>query len=88
MKKDKDKTISELDYSIEFLEQLELPKSRRDKKFVNRKPKFITFSYKTSELYLNIHFWWVGNIIKTINNVELGRARLALASLKKFIGRH
>ena len=57
-----------------------------DKKFLNRKPKFLTFSFKTSEHYLNIHFWWVGNIIKTINNVELGRARLALASLKKFIG--
>ena len=85
LKKDKDKTISELDYSIEFLEQLELPKGRRDKKFAKRKPKFITYSFKTSEYYLNIHFWWVGNIIKTINNVELGRARLALASLKKFI---
>ena len=85
LKKDKDKTISEMNYSIEFLEQLELPKTRRDKKFANKKPKFITFTYKTSELYLNIHFWWVGSIIKTIENVELGRARLALASLKKFI---
>ena len=85
LKKDKDKTLLELEYSIEFLDQLELPKGRREKKFIKRKPKFITFTFKTSEHYLDIHFWWIGTIVRTINNVELGRARLALASLKKFI---
>ena len=87
LKKDKDKTISELDYAIEFIEQLELPKSRRDKKFVNRKQKFITFTYKTSELYLNIHFWWAGSIIKTIENLEL-KSSFSFSIFEKIYCRH
>ena len=85
LKKDKDKTLIELDYSIEFLDQLELPKGRREKKFIKKNPKFLNFTFKTSEHYLDVHFWWVGSIVRTIQNVELGRARLALASLKKFV---
>ena len=85
LKKDKDLTLEEVKYSINFIDQLELPKSKRDKKFISKKPKFVTFTFPTSESYLNVHLWWAGQIIQTRKNIEIGRTRLALASISKFI---
>ena len=85
LRKDKDYALQEAKYTLEFLEQLELPKSRRDKKYINKKPKFLEFTFPTSENYLNIHLWWSGKILQTRENLEIGRARLALASISKFI---
>ena len=85
LRKDKLKTLDELEYAFEFLDQLATPKLKREKKYLKRKPKNLSFTFKTSEKYLDIHFWWVGQTIMTIENVEIGRARLALASLKNFV---
>ena len=85
LKKDKDLTLEEVKCSINFIDQLELPKSKRDKKFITKKPKFVTFTFPTSESYLNVHLWWAGQIIQTRKNIEIGRTRLALASISKFI---
>jgi len=85
IKKEKDVALQEINYSLEFLEQLEIPKSRREKKFINKKPKFLDFTFPTSENYLNVHLWWCGKVLETRENIEIGRARLALASISKFI---
>ena len=85
IKKEKDIALQEINYSLNFLEQLEIPKSRREKKFINKKPKFLEFTFPTSEKYLNVHLWWCGKILETRENIEIGRARLALASISKFI---
>ena len=85
IKKDKDLALQEAKHSLDFIDQLEVPKSRRDKKIINKKPKFIEFTFPTSENYLNVNLWWSGKIIQRRDNLEIGRARLALASISKFI---
>ena len=85
LRKDKLKVLDEVNYAFEYLEQLAIPKLQREKKYIKKVPKFFSFTFKTSEKYLDIHFWWCGHIITSIKNVEIGRARLALASLKSFI---
>ena len=85
IKKDKDIALLDIEYSLEFLDQLELPKNRRDKKFRTNKAKCIKFTFPTSENYLNLILVWAGTEIITRENIELGRARIALASLSKFI---
>lgn len=85
LRKEKDIALQEAKFSLEFLEQLEIPKSKREKKYLNKKPKFLEFTFPTSENYLNVHLWWCGKILQSRENLEVGRARLALASLTKFI---
>lgn len=85
LRKDKLRTLEELDYAFEYLDQLSIPKLKREKKYLKRKPKNLSFTFQTSEKYLNIHFYWVTTEISKIENIEVGRARLALASLKNFI---
>jgi len=85
IKKDKDIALLDVEYSLEFIDQLELPKSRRDKKFKTNQTKCIEFTFPTSENYLNLFLVWADIKIISRKNIELGRARLALASLSKFI---
>ena len=83
--KDKKIALDELDFSIEFFDQLDELKPNKNIKNSRRKPKNLSFSYKTSDEYFDIYLYWGGKLIKSIKKVSKQRARVAIVSLKGFI---
>tara|TARA_Y200000002_G_scaffold295303_1_gene249731 strand:+ start:4464 stop:5477 length:1014 start_codon:yes stop_codon:yes gene_type:complete len=83
--KDKKIALDELDFSIEFFDQLDEIKTNKNIKNSRRKPKNFSFSYKTSDEYFDIYLYWGGKLIKSIKKVSKQRARVAIVSLKGFI---
>ena len=82
---DKIKALEELDYSVEFFDQIDVSLRKRDIKFLKKTPKNFSLSYKTSNEYFNIYLMWAGQKIKSIERVEKKRARVALVSLRGFV---
>ena len=83
--KDKKKALDELDFSIEYFDQLDVTNTKKKIKFLKKKPKNFSFSYKTSSDYFDIYLFWAGKLIKSIQRVSKQRARVALVSLRGFI---
>ena len=83
--KDKKIALDELEFSIEYFDQLDVIKPKKQKKFLNKKPKNFSFSYKTSTDYFDIYLFWAGKLIKSVERVSKQRARVALVSLRGFI---
>ena len=83
--KDKKIALDELDFSIEFFDQLDEVKPKKNLKNSRRKPKNFSFSYKTSDEYFDIYLYWGGKLIKSIKKVSKQRARVAIVSLRGFI---
>ena len=83
--KDKKIALDELDFSIEFFDQLDEVKPKKKLKNSRRKPKNFSFSYKTSDEYFDIYLYWGGKLIKSIKKVSKQRARVAIVSLRSFI---
>ena len=83
--KDKKIALDELDFSVEFFDQLDLINAKKQAKFLKKKPKNFSFSYKTSTDYFNIYLYWASKLIKSIERVSKQRARVALVSLRGFI---
>ena len=83
--KDKKIAMDELDFSVEYFDQLDVINARKKIKFLKKKPKNFSFSYKTSTDYFDIYLFWAGKIIKSIQKVSKPRARVALVSLRGFI---
>lgn len=83
--KDKKIALDELDFSIEFFDQLDEVKHKKNLKNSRRKPKNFSFSYKTSDEYFDIYLYWGGKLIKSIKKVSKQRARVAIVSLRGFI---
>ena len=54
-------------------------------KFLKKKPKNFTYSYKTSTDYFDVYLYWAGKLIKSVKRVTKQRARVALVSLRGFI---
>lgn len=81
---DKIKAIEDLDYSVEFFDQMSLSNLKKDLKFL-KKPKNFNLSYKTSDEYFDVYLHWAGKTIKSIKRVQKKRARVALVSLRGFI---
>ena len=67
---DKIKALEELDYSVEFFDQIDVSLRKRDIKFLKKTPKNFSLSYKTSNEYFNIYLMWAGQKIKSIERVE------------------
>ena len=55
---DKSKALEELDYSIDYFDQIGISSRNKDVKFIKRKPKNFSLSYKTSNEYFNIYLFW------------------------------
>ena len=82
---DKKKALDELNYSVDFFDQINESKVSKKIRFPTRKPKNFSLCYKTSNEYYDIHLYWAGQKIKSIQRVEKKRARVALVSLRGFV---
>ena len=80
--KDLEKALEEINFSIEYIDQLEVPKYRKEYKFKTRFPKNVFQTYPTSTSFFNVVLWWPGGEVRRIENVKTQRARLALSSMK------
>ena len=60
--KDKKKALDELDFSIEYFDQLDVINTKKKIKFLKKKPKNFSFSYKTSSDYFDFYLFWAGLI--------------------------
>ena len=80
--KDLEKALEEINFSIEYIDQLDVPKYRKEYKFKSRNPKNVFQTYPTSTSFFNVILWWPGGEIRRIENVKTQRARLALSSMK------
>ena len=80
--KDLEKAIDEVKFSIEYIDQLDVPKYRKEYKFKTRTPRNIYQTYPTSTSFFNVILWWPGGEVRRIENVATPRARLALSSMK------
>ena len=83
--KDKKIALDELNFSVESFDQLDVIKPKKQNKFLKKKPKNFSFSYKTSTDYFDIHLYWAGKLIKSVKRVTKPRARVALVSLRGFV---
>ena len=82
---DKTKALEELDFSVDFFDQIDVSSRKKDLRFIKKKPKNFCLSYKTSNEYFNIYLIWAGQKIKSIERVDKKRARVALVSLRGFV---
>lgn len=82
--KDKTKALEELDFSIAHFDQIDVIKTKKEKRFL-KKPRNYTLSYKTSTDYFDLHLFWGGKLIKSVERVTKQRARVGLVSLRGFI---
>ena len=85
LSKDKTKALEELDYSVDFFDQIDVSSRKKGLRFKKKKPKNFSLSYKTSNEYFNIYLVWAGEKIKSIERVDKKRARVALVSLRGFV---
>jgi len=83
--KDLQKAIDEVEFSIEFIEQIDVPTYRKEYRFKTRKPKNLQQTYPTSTSFFDVLLWWPGGVIQKIDNVATQRARIALASMLKVL---
>ena len=83
--KDLKKALDEVNFSIEYIDQVEVPRYRKEYKFTKRKPKNLEQTYPTSISYFDVSLWWPGGQVQKIENVPTQRARLALASVKSVL---
>lgn len=83
--KDLKRALEEVVYSVEYLDQIDVPAYRKEYRFKSRKPINLTQTYKTSNSYFDVHLWLPGGPVQTIENVPVNRARIALVSMKSFL---
>lgn len=83
--KDLRRAIDEVIFSVEYLDQIDVPAYRKEYRFKSRKPINATQTFKTSNSYFDVHLWWPGGPIETIENVAVNRARIALVSMRTFL---
>ena len=77
--------LDEVLYSIDFIDQVDVPKYRKDHIFKTREPKNLEQTYPTSTDFFNVMMWWPDRVIQKIENVATQRARLALSSIKNVL---
>ena len=83
--KDKKIALDELNFSIEYFDNLDLFKTKKKIDLSEIKPKNFSASYKTSTDYFDIHLIWAGKKIKSIKKVSKKKTRVALVSMREFI---
>jgi len=82
---DLNKALEEINFSIDFLNQLNVPHYRREFRFKKRKSKCAIPSSHNSNSHFDIHLWWPGGATHSVQNVSANRAVIALASARKFL---
>ncbi len=85
IEKDKEIALNELNFSLEYFDQLEKIEAKKQVSFLKKKPKNFSFSYKTSTNYFDVYLFWAGKLIKSIKKVTKKETRVALVSMRKFI---
>ena len=58
-KKDLDIAVEELDFSIGYMDQLDIPTYRKEYRY-KKEAKFVKRSFKTSNSYYQVDLWWPG----------------------------
>ena len=84
-KKDLDVAVEELDFSIGYMDQLDVPTYRKEYRYKKRKPKFVKRSLKTSDSYYQVDLCWPGGSLQSLNNVPVNKARMVLVSMRSFL---
>lgn len=83
--KDLKRAIEEVIFSVEFLDQIDVPAYRKEYRFKSRKPINLRQTYKSSNSYFDVDLWLPGGPVQTIENVPTNRARIALVSMRTFL---
>ena len=83
-KKDLDVALEELIFSIEFLNQIDVPSYRKEYTIKKTSPKNLKQAYKTSTSHFDVFLWWPGGVVDKIENVPQKRALMALGAMRKF----
>lgn len=84
-KKDLDKALEELIFSLEYLKQIEVPSYRKEYTIKKTKPKNLKQTYVTSTSHFDVLLWWPGGVVDKIENVAQNRALMALGAMRKFL---
>ncbi|EJW20537.1 hypothetical protein IMCC14465_16620 [alpha proteobacterium IMCC14465] len=84
-KKDLQNAKEELTFSIEYLEQLDVPSYRKEYSVRKTSPKNLQQTYKTSTSHFDVFLWWPGGVVDKIENVPQKRALMALGAMRKFL---
>lgn len=82
---DLQKALEEINFSIDFLSQLDVPHYRREYRFKKRKSKCAVPTNLKSNAYFDIFLWWPGGAVHSVENVPTNRAIIALATARKFL---
>ncbi len=85
IEKDKRNALNELNFSLEYFDQIDEIQTKKQVNILKKKPKNFSFSYQTSSYYFDVHLFWAGKLIKSIKKVTKKKTRVALVSMKEFI---
>ncbi|MDP6192378.1 MAG: hypothetical protein QGF19_05610 [Paracoccaceae bacterium] len=83
-KKDLAIALEEVIFSLEFLNQIEVPNYRKEYTVKKSNPKNLQQTYKTSISHFDVFLWWPGGVVDKIENVPQKRALMALGAMRKF----
>ena len=84
-KSDLDKAVDQINFSIDFIEQLDVYSFSKEVRFKNlTKTKSIT-PVKGVDRHFDVSFWWANVLINKVKNIDEKKARMALIAIRRFL---